>query len=118
MVPVKDASRTFGLSGGLDHIDMIWWHVHRSCIGVDGLEDYRSLEKIGTGGALVRTVYAKRPLDLLGRKESLQAPGVPTLFGGMFPTCEEPTDSLCSVPGGVVGSQNGQPCRQRRTPGG
>lgn len=41
LVPVKDASRTFGLSGALDHIDMIWWRVHWSWIGVDGLEDYR-----------------------------------------------------------------------------
>lgn len=81
LVPVKDAFRTFGLLGALNHIDITWWRVQWFWIGVDILEDHRPLEKTGTGGALVRTVYAKRPLDILGRKGSLKAHLVPTLFG-------------------------------------
>lgn len=40
-VPVKDASRTFGLSGALNHIEITWWRVQWFWIGVDGLEDHR-----------------------------------------------------------------------------
>lgn len=41
LVPVKDASRTFGLLGALNHIDITWWRVQRFWIGVDVLEDHR-----------------------------------------------------------------------------
>lgn len=41
LVPVKDASRTFGLLEALAHSGIRWWGVRWFWIGVDVLEDHR-----------------------------------------------------------------------------
>lgn len=48
LVPVKDASRTFGLFGVLDLTGIRWWSVHWFWIGhwvchIDGLIDHSSV---------------------------------------------------------------------------
>lgn len=71
LVPVKDASRTFGLLGVLDLPGIRWLRVHWFWIGhwvshIDGLKDHIALKKTGTGDMLARTTIAQRPLDILG----------------------------------------------------